>query len=204
VKWILNISFEELQNFVSKYLLTVKLSIFKYLRQNIISCQSAVALISAITGLKVIFVDRTKSLPTRCVKTVQLLTRETPDFIASTRWPANSSDLSQVDYWIWGSCRSVCTVPDSWRRPAKVAFDRKVVTCQPGNQVVINKAVRQWHTRLQAYTGALGGYFDCKYVRVLHCTVTCLNVVNSGHFMFSGDIVKVAVTYANVDGLYRN
>jgi len=37
------------------------------------------------------------------VKTVQLLTRETPDFIASTLWPANSPDLGPVDYHIWGS-----------------------------------------------------------------------------------------------------
>jgi len=33
---------------------------------------------------------------------VQLLTCETPDFIVPTPWPANSFDLSQVDYRIWG------------------------------------------------------------------------------------------------------
>jgi len=38
----------------------------------------------------------------KCVKTVQLLTRETPDFIATTLWPTNSPDLSPVDYRIWG------------------------------------------------------------------------------------------------------
>jgi len=36
------------------------------------------------------------------VKTVQLLTRETPDFIAPTLWPANSPDFNPVDYWICG------------------------------------------------------------------------------------------------------
>jgi len=32
---------------------------------------------------------------------LQMLTRETPDLIASTPWPANSLDLSPVDYQIW-------------------------------------------------------------------------------------------------------
>jgi len=32
---------------------------------------------------------------------VQILTRETPDFIAPTLWSANSPDLNPVDYRIW-------------------------------------------------------------------------------------------------------
>jgi len=34
-------------------------------------------------------------------ETVQLLIRETPDFIAPTLWPASSPDFSPVDYRIW-------------------------------------------------------------------------------------------------------
>jgi len=33
---------------------------------------------------------------------VQLLTHETPDYIAPSPWPDNSPDLNQVDYQIWG------------------------------------------------------------------------------------------------------
>jgi len=33
--------------------------------------------------------------------TVQLLTCETPDFIAPALWPANSPDLNPVDYQTW-------------------------------------------------------------------------------------------------------
>jgi len=33
---------------------------------------------------------------------MQLLTGETPNFITPTLWPANSPDLNQVDYRIWG------------------------------------------------------------------------------------------------------
>jgi len=36
------------------------------------------------------------------------------------------------------------------------------------------------------------------------CTsaVTCLNVANSGHFMFSGELTKLVVTFAYVDRFY--
>ena len=44
----------------------------------------------------------------RARETVQLLTCETPDFIAPALWPANSPDLNPVDYQIAGSCMSVC------------------------------------------------------------------------------------------------
>src|ERR1700733_915006 len=38
----------------------------------------------------------------RACETVELLTRETPDFIPSNLWPPNSPDLNPVDYKIWG------------------------------------------------------------------------------------------------------
>ena len=43
----------------------------------------------------------------RSRETVQLLTCETPDFIAPALWPANSPGLNPVDYQIKGSCRSM-------------------------------------------------------------------------------------------------
>jgi len=50
----------------------------------------------------VTFADRTTLwLPIGYVKTVQLLTRETLDFITPALWPANSPDLSPVGYRIW-------------------------------------------------------------------------------------------------------
>jgi len=38
-----------------------------------------------------------------------------------------------------------------------------------------------------------------KFVSLLHLPVTCVDVVNSGHFMFSGDLAKLAITFAVVD-----
>ena len=37
-----------------------------------------------------------------CRVIVQLLTRETPDFIPPSLWPPNSPDLNPVDYHVWG------------------------------------------------------------------------------------------------------
>jgi len=35
-------------------------------------------------------------------KTIQMLSRDTPDFISPLQCPVNSPDLKQVDYGIWG------------------------------------------------------------------------------------------------------
>ena len=35
-------------------------------------------------------------------KTVEMLSRDTPDFISPLQWPPNSPDLKPVDYAIWG------------------------------------------------------------------------------------------------------
>ena len=38
----------------------------------------------------------------RARETVELLPKETPDFIPPNLWPPNSPDLNPVDYKIWG------------------------------------------------------------------------------------------------------
>jgi len=39
-------------------------------------------------------------------KTIELLERETPDFIFPDLWPPNRSNFNLVDYKLWGSCNS--------------------------------------------------------------------------------------------------
>jgi len=56
----------------------------------------------------------------RARETVHLLTHETPDFITPARWPANSPDLSPVDYQIWWKLR------DRVYRSRALAPDRRV------------------------------------------------------------------------------
>jgi len=49
------------------------------------------------------FVFQQDSAPAhRALDTIQLLCRETPDFIRPELWPPNSQDLNPVDYKIWG------------------------------------------------------------------------------------------------------
>jgi len=55
-----------------------------------------VTLISAVTGPEITFADRTVLLPISRTKTMQMFTRETPDFFTPTLWPANGPDR------IWG------------------------------------------------------------------------------------------------------
>ena len=49
------------------------------------------------------FVFQQDSAPVHHARdTIQLLQRETPDFIGPDLWPPNSPDLNPVDYKIWG------------------------------------------------------------------------------------------------------
>ena len=54
--------------------------------------------------------------------TVQLLTRETPDFIPPSLWPPNSPDLNPVDYRVWGMLQervykeNIRTLDELWQR----------------------------------------------------------------------------------------
>jgi len=74
---------------------------------------------------------------------MRLLTRETPDFIALTPWPANSPDLNPVDYWIREIAGACVLQLYSRRGPAEVAFDRRVGIFQPDDQLMNGEAVRQ-------------------------------------------------------------
>jgi len=46
--------------------------------------------------------NKTAAPAHRARDTIQLLQRETPDFIGPDLWPPNSPDLNPVDYKIWG------------------------------------------------------------------------------------------------------
>jgi len=81
-------------------------------------------------------------------ETVQLLTCETSDFIAPALWPANSPDLSPVDYQIWGKLQ------EHVYRNQIYNFDQ-LKSClieewEHFHQVLIDEAIRQWRPRLRA------------------------------------------------------
>jgi len=82
--------------------------------------------------------------------------------------------------------------PDSWHRPAEVATDRRVGTFQPDDQFIIDEAVRQWRLSIQACIWALKDILNRDFsVTFALWQSQYLNVANSGHFMFSGDLAKL-------------
>jgi len=73
-------------------------------------------------------------------ETVQLLTRETPDFIAPTLWPANSPVLNLVNYWIWGKLQE--RVYDNLIHDVAQLKSRLIEEWEHFNQIT-DEAVRQ-------------------------------------------------------------
>jgi len=105
------------------------------------------------------FTFQQDSAPAHCTKeTVDLLKRETPDFIPPSLWPSNSPDLNPVDYKIWGVLqqrvysRKIQNV-DELRQRIVEEWERL-------DQRVIDNAVKQWRRRLRSCVAAKGGHFE--------------------------------------------
>ena len=89
---------------------------------------------------------------------IELLTRETLDFIAPHLWPPNSPDLNPVDYCIWGALQqSVYSTPIRDLEPLKQLLAEE---WRRFDQVIIDKAVSEWRLRLQACVRLAGGHFE--------------------------------------------
>ena len=72
----------------------------EYYRDVLLSQQMIRAIKQVAGGM---FVFQQDSAPAHHARdTIQLLQRETPDFIGPDLWPSNSPDLNPVDYKIWG------------------------------------------------------------------------------------------------------
>ena len=107
------------------------------------------------------FIFQQDSAPAhRARDTVTFLQRETPAFITPDLWPPNSPDLNPLDYKIWGTLQ-------------EKIYKRKVVDVQDLKkrlieewlkipQSVIDVAIDQWRSRLQACVRASGGHFEHK------------------------------------------
>ena len=91
-------------------------------------------------------------------KIVELLQRETADFISLKLWSPNSPDLNPVDYKIWGIMQQrvyemqIHNVDE---------LKRRLVDVWSGlQQSVVDAAVSEWRKRLQACVCAKGGHFE--------------------------------------------
>ena len=91
---------------------------------------------------------------------VDLLSTETPALIPPILWPPNSLDLNPVDYKLWSVIQE---------QVYKVKVNNVDELCQciqtvwdELDQRVIDKAFKQWCTRLRACIKVKGGHFEHK------------------------------------------
>ena len=96
----------------------------------------------------------------RASETAHMLTHETPDIITPALWPANSPDLNPVDYQIWRKLQE--RLYRSQIRDVDQLKSCLIEEWEHFHEVVIDKAVRQWHPRLRACVRlrAHGGHFE--------------------------------------------
>ena len=96
----------------------------------------------------------------RARDTVEMLTKEAPDFISPTFWPPNSSALNLVDYKIWSVMQK--KVYKHHVKDISELQECIVATWDELDQRIIDTAVGQWRIRLCACVKALGGHFKHK------------------------------------------
>ena len=103
------------------------------------------------------FTFQQDSAPAHSAKeTVDLLKRETPDFIPPSLWPSNSPDLNPVK--IWGLLQQ--RVYSRKIQNVDELQQRIVEEWERLDQRVIDNAVKQWRRRLRSCVAAKGGHFE--------------------------------------------
>ena len=94
-------------------------------------------------------------------ETVELRKKETSDFIPPNLWPPNSGQfLNPVDYKIWGIMQD--KVYRTKIRDIDELRQRIVHAWEEFDHLVIDAAINQWLTRLQACVEAEGEHFEYK------------------------------------------
>ena len=70
--------------------------------REVLLTQKLLPIIRQISGNEFVFQEDIASA-SRARETIELLRRETPDFISPEQWPLNSPDLNPVDYKMWAT-----------------------------------------------------------------------------------------------------
>ena len=94
----------------------------------------------------------------RVRQTIELLKRETPDFISPDLWPPNSSDLNPVDYKVWGVMQQ--RVYQTRVHTIDELKERLIAVWSQFQQDIVNTAIDQWRKYLRACVRANGGHFE--------------------------------------------
>ena len=123
----------------------------------------------------------------------------------SNLWPANSADINPVDYWIWRSCKSVCTAARSMTSsPSWSRVWSKSCTISTRWSSISSQAVAFTSSSLHSSMRRI-----C-WTQTLICLIFALwqshlsDLANSGHFLFLSDLAKLAITTADNDRFYWN
>jgi len=124
---------------------------------NILLFQQMIPAIKQVAGNTIVF--QQDSAPAHRVRNIiQLLQRETPDFIGPDLWLPNSPDLNPVDYKIWGIMQQ--QVYESRINSIDELKQRLHDVWHGVQQHIIDLAVNQWRQRLTACVSAHGRHFE--------------------------------------------
>ena len=94
----------------------------------------------------------------RARETMELLRRETPDFISPEQWPPNSPDLNLVDYKIWATMQQHVYQTTIWN--VDELRQRLLNVWSSTEQDVIDTSIDQWRVWLKACVCSGGGHFE--------------------------------------------
>jgi len=125
--------------------------------RNVLLSQHMIPAIKHVARDTFVF-QQDSALAHRARDTIQLLQRETPDFIGPGLWPPNSPDLSPVDYKIWGVMQQ--RVDESRINSVDELKQRLHDVLHGVQQHIIDLAVTQWRQRLTACVRAHGRHFE--------------------------------------------
>jgi len=104
------------------------------------------------------FIFQQDSAPAhRARKTIELLSRMTPDFIGQEMGPPNSPDLNPVHYSIWSVVEE--RIYQQRIQNTDEFRQRLVAVWKDLEQHIVDTAIDQWHCRLTACIRAKGGHF---------------------------------------------
>ena len=89
---------------------------------------------------------------------MDLLSRETPDFISPTLWPPNSPDLNPVDYKIWSILQE--HVYQTRIHDVDHLKQRLVEEWNRLDQGIVDCAINEWRDRIRTCIRVNGGLFE--------------------------------------------
>ena len=125
--------------------------------RDVLLIQNLLPAIKELSGHDFFIFQQDSASAHRARETVELLTRETPEFISPLLWPPNSPDLNPVDYR-YGECfRSEYTEQEY---ATLRTSDRLVQEWTKFDRCIIDRAIKQWRPRLRACIRAEGGHFE--------------------------------------------